>query len=83
MIFLDVGMLMVEFIIIKLLIRKIQKRVSLSKDIDPTKIKKVREVQKDKDPKTNVDMVKKIDEYYIYNEKGLYASWIRWNKSRN
>ena len=42
--------------------------------IDPTKIKKVREVQKDKDPKTNVDMVKKIDEYYVYNEKGLYAS---------
>jgi len=42
--------------------------------IDPTKIKKVREVQKEPDPKTNVEMIKKIDEYYVYNEKGLYAS---------
>ena len=39
--------------------------------IDPTKIKKVREVKKDRDGKTNVDMIEKINEYYVYNEKGL------------
>ena len=39
--------------------------------IDPTKIKKVREVKKHLDPKLGVDMVEKIDEYYVYNEKGL------------
>ena len=39
--------------------------------IDSTKIRKVREVQKDKEVRTGVDMVKKVVEYYIYNEKGL------------
>ena len=39
--------------------------------IDSTKIKKVREVKKQVDPKLGVDMVEKIDEYFIYNEKGL------------
>ena len=42
--------------------------------IDPTKIKKARQVNKDKDVKTGVDMIKKIDEYYIYNEKGLFSA---------
>ena len=42
--------------------------------VDPTKIKKVREVKKDKDQKTGVDMIKKIDEYFIYNEKGLMSA---------
>jgi hypothetical protein len=41
------------------------------KYVDPTKIKKVREVKKEKDPKTGVDVVKNITEYYVYNEKGL------------
>ena len=39
--------------------------------IDSTKIKKVREVKKQVDPKLAVEMVEKIDEYFIYNEKGL------------
>jgi len=42
--------------------------------IDPTKIKKVREIQKDLDQKTGVELIKKIDEYYIYNEKGLHSA---------
>ena len=42
--------------------------------VDPTKIKKVREVKKDKDPKTCVDMIQKINEYFIYNEKGLMSA---------
>jgi hypothetical protein len=39
--------------------------------IDSVKIKKVREIQKDQDPKTGVEMIKKIQEYFLYNEKGL------------
>ena len=38
--------------------------------IDPVKIKKVREVEKEKDIKTGIDIIKKAVEYYIYNEKG-------------
>ena len=39
--------------------------------IDPRKIKKVREQRKEKDPKTGLDLVKDIDDYYLYNEKGV------------
>ena len=39
--------------------------------IDATKIRKVREIKKEKDVKTGVDMVKKVVEYYLFNEKGL------------
>ena len=42
--------------------------------IDCTKIKKARQIKKDKDAKTGVEMIKKIDEYYIYNEKGLFSA---------
>jgi len=41
--------------------------------IDPRKIKKVREVKKKKDP-SGIDLVEKIDEYFVYNEKGLSYS---------
>jgi len=39
--------------------------------IDPRKIKKMREVLKEKDPKTGVEFIKDIKEYFIYNERGL------------
>jgi len=39
--------------------------------IDAVKIKKVREIQKEPDPKTAIEMIKKIDEYFIYNDKGI------------
>ena len=42
--------------------------------IDCTKIKKARQVKKEQDTKTGVEMIKKIDEYYIYNEKGLFSA---------
>jgi hypothetical protein len=38
--------------------------------IDPRKIKKVRENKKDIDKKTGIDVVKKVDDFYIYNDKG-------------
>lgn len=37
--------------------------------IDPRKIRKIREVKKDKDGATNVDVVTTVNEYYIYNDK--------------
>lgn len=39
--------------------------------IDPRKIKKVREIVKEKDTKSGVDFIKRIDEYFLYNEKGV------------
>ena len=38
--------------------------------IDPRKIRKVREVKKDKDPKTGADIIKSIAEYYVYSDRG-------------
>ena len=37
--------------------------------IDPRKIRKVREIKKDKDTGTSVDIVQTVNEYYIYNDK--------------
>lgn len=39
--------------------------------IDPRKIKFVREVKKEKDQNTGVEFVKSIEEYFIYNDKGI------------
>lgn len=41
--------------------------------IDPRKIRKVREILKDRDPKTGVEFIKAVSEYYVYNERGLTA----------
>ena len=38
--------------------------------IDPRKIRKVREVQKDRDPKTGAQIIKSIAEYYVYSDRG-------------
>lgn len=38
--------------------------------IDPRKIRKVREVKKDKDPKTGADIIKSTSEYYVYSDRG-------------
>ena len=38
--------------------------------IDPRKIRKVREIKKDRDPKTGAQIVASIAEYYVYNDKG-------------
>lgn len=41
--------------------------------IDPRKIKKVRKVNRKKDPNTGVEFIVDIEEFFIYNEKGLVA----------
>ena len=43
--------------------------------IDATKIRKVKETQKDPDPKNHgIEMVTKINEYFIYSDKGFAAA---------
>ena len=39
--------------------------------IDSTKIRKVKEVKKERDKKTGIDVVKSTEEYYVYNDKGI------------
>jgi len=41
------------------------------RNIDPRKIRKVRKVDKQKDQKTGADLIKNIDEFFIYNDKGI------------
>jgi len=39
--------------------------------LDPKKIRKVRQISKDKKPGTSLDIVTKVEDYFIYNDKGL------------
>jgi len=39
--------------------------------IDPRKIKKIREVKKEKDKTTGVEIIKSSEDYFLYNEKGI------------
>ena len=42
--------------------------------IDPRRIRKIREIQKSKDPATGIDIIKKQNEYYLYNERGMIGT---------
>lgn len=42
--------------------------------VDSRKIRKIKKIEKKKDPKTGVDLISKVEEFYIYNEKGIDAS---------
>ena len=42
--------------------------------IEPKKIRKVRELKKDLKSGSSVELIKGVEEYYIYNEKGLQVS---------
>ncbi len=48
-----------------------RKGISELRWIDPTRIKKVRELQKDLDKNSSVELIKKVDEYFVYNDKGI------------
>ena len=39
--------------------------------IDPRKIRKVREIQKGKDPRTGAELITSVTEYYVYNDRGM------------
>lgn len=39
--------------------------------IDPRRIRKIREIQKMRDPATGVELIKRQIEYYLYNERGI------------
>ena len=47
--------------------------------IDPTKLRKVKEVEEDTDPTTGAKIVKKIDEYFMYqdNAMGKYNQGVK------
>ena len=42
--------------------------------IDPRRIRKIREIQKMKDPQTGIDLIKRQVEYYLYNERGMIGA---------
>ena len=42
--------------------------------IDPTRIRKVKEIDQEKDPKTGANLIKKIEEYYLYQDSALSRS---------
>jgi len=44
------------------------------RNVDPLKIKKVRNVEKEKDPKTKIDKIKRVEEFYVFNDKGFDRS---------
>jgi hypothetical protein len=57
-----------------------QKGLTNLRYIDPSKIRKVRETKKDPDPSINgVEMVTKVDEYFIYSDKGFASAGTQGN----
>jgi hypothetical protein len=42
--------------------------------VDPRRIRKIREIQKTKDPKTGMEIIKRQNEYYLYNERGVIGA---------
>jgi hypothetical protein len=52
-----------------------RKGISEIRYIDPKFIKKVRVVEKDKSKPDDVTLVKKVDEFFIYNEVGVYPAF--------
>jgi len=42
--------------------------------IDSTKIRKVREIKKEKDPNTGLEMIKGVDEYFVFQNEGMSKS---------
>jgi hypothetical protein len=42
--------------------------------VDSRKIRKIKKIEKQKDKATGVDVIKSVEEFFIYNEKGIDAS---------
>lgn len=50
---------------------KPEKGITELRYIDPRKIRKVREITRQFDPKTNLEIIIDVKEYYMYNERGI------------
>ena len=42
--------------------------------IDPVKLRKIKEVEEETDPKTGAKLIKKVDEYFLYQDKTMNAA---------
>ena len=51
-----------------------RKGISELRYLEATKIKKVRENDKKVDPKTGIEMIKKVNDYFVYNDKGIQSA---------
>ena len=51
-----------------------RKGISELRYIEATKIKKVRENDKYIDPKTGIEMIKKVNDYFVYSDKGIQSA---------
>jgi len=47
--------------------------------VDPRRIRKIREIQKKKDPLTGADVIVKINEYFLYSEKVTLSQTVSTN----
>ena len=51
--------------------KNVKKGIVDLRNIDPLKIKKVRNVEKEKDPQTKIEKIKKVEEFFMFNDKGF------------
>lgn len=51
-----------------------QKGIQELRYIDPRRIRKIREIQKAKDTNTGMEIIKRMNEYYLYNERGVIGA---------
>jgi hypothetical protein len=51
-----------------------QKGILELRYIDPRRIRKIREIQKAKDTATGMEIIKRMNEYYLYNERGMIGA---------
>jgi len=59
----------------KVIDRKNPKRgVQELRYIDPRKIRKVKEISKEQKKGTSIELIKRVNDYYMYNEKGLQVA---------
>lgn len=42
--------------------------------IDPAKLRKIKEIEEETDPKTGAKLIKKVDEYFMYQDKTMNAA---------
>ena len=67
------GMLMVDYHIILLVDRcKPKKGIKELRYIDPTKLRKVKEIEEEEDPKTGAKLIKSQKEFFIFQDNAMW-----------